>query len=163
MRLQRFTNASSDDKILFYDGKMDSCRCNASMGLMPEEKRSFHAEKAVFVRIEEVFMKRFCLLSLSLLCLLLAACGGNTPDTPAKEEPPAPVETDPGGEATDNLRPDKNTLVIAIADEVEGLDVQQIGYGNHVHTLIGEQLVAYNCRGAPGFYGALSGNQPICR
>ncbi len=123
---------------------MDSCRCNASMGLMPEEKRSFHAEKAVFVRIEEVFMKRFCLLSLSLLCLLLAACGGNTPDTPAKEEPPAPVETDTGGEATDNLRPDKNTLVIAIADEVEGLDVQQIGYGNHVHTLIGEQLVAYN-------------------
>ncbi len=39
---------------------------------------------------------------------------------------------------------DDQTLVIAIQDEVEGLDVQQIGWNNMVHELLYEPLVCFN-------------------
>ncbi|MBE7004684.1 MAG: ABC transporter substrate-binding protein [Ruminococcaceae bacterium] len=87
----------------------------------------------------------FCLLCL-MLCLLLAACGGGgkpggtTPETPETPETPGTSGTTAAGA----LRPDADTLVIAIADEVEGLDVQQISWANFVHDLIYEPLVVYS-------------------
>jgi len=87
-------------------------------------------------------VKTFRSLVLCLtLCLLLSACGGGAskPDTPP-DTPPA--QEQPSSPAIP--LPDKNTLVIAIADEVEGLDVQQISYGNMVHDLICEPLVTYS-------------------
>lgn len=86
-------------------------------------------------------MKRFRLFSVCLaLCLLLSACAGgtgtekpgNTPAQPAGPAEPAKPERDPA------------TLVVAIADEVEGLDVQQISWANFVHDLIYEPLAVYS-------------------
>ncbi len=87
-------------------------------------------------------MKRFRLFSVCLaLCLLLSACAGgaggkekpgNTPEQPAGPTEPAKPERDP------------STLVVAIADEVEGLDVQQISWANFVHDLIYEPLTVYS-------------------
>ena len=37
-----------------------------------------------------------------------------------------------------------NTLVIAVQDEVEGTDIQQIGWTNVVHELIYSPLVTYS-------------------
>lgn len=72
------------------------------------------------------------------LCLILTACGNKeTPNKPVDDgggdTPPAPV-----------VQEDGSTLVIAIQDEVEGLDVQQISWANMVHDLIYEPLVVYS-------------------
>lgn len=86
-------------------------------------------------------MKRYRLfpLLLALCLLLLTACGGGTGKQQPPEEPPAP----PPEEALDpNI--DRTPLVIAIQDEVVGLDVQQIAMENMVHDLIYEPLVVYN-------------------
>lgn len=80
-------------------------------------------------------MKRIRALAMSLaICLLLAACGALAGKSDEKEETPAP----------ETARSDDSTLVIAIADEVEGLDVQQISWANVVHDLIYEPLVVYS-------------------
>lgn len=73
-------------------------------------------------------MKRMKLIVLALItCLtmstLLAGCGGSAPEE--------------GGESGG----DSKTLVIAIQDEVEGCDVQQVGWTNMVHELISEPIV----------------------
>ncbi len=77
------------------------------------------------------------------LCLALTACGGNgrTPQPGSAQPPETPQQQTDGSDA---LRPNENTLVIAIADEVEGLDVQQISWANFVHDLIYEPLVVYS-------------------
>ena len=76
------------------------------------------------------------------LCLLLSACGG-------EEAPVAPAEVTPPEEKTATTEsgiplPDADTLVIAIPDEPEGLDVQQISYGNILQMLMAEPLIAYS-------------------
>lgn len=73
-------------------------------------------------------MKKLTTVLLSLiLCLsmsfALTACGGGA---------------DGGGPSDDS------TLVIAVQDEVEGCDVQQIGWTNMVHELLYEPLVVFN-------------------
>lgn len=63
-------------------------------------------------------------LVLVMACaLLLTGCGSN------------------GGSSTDT---DKSTLVIAIQEEIEGTDVQQIGWENVVHSLIYSPLVTFS-------------------
>lgn len=72
------------------------------------------------------------------LCVLLSACSGaGTEEKPGEEEPPLPVE-DPAPAS------DPSKLIIALPDEVVGLDVQQIGWENMVHDLIFEPLVVYS-------------------
>ena len=67
-----------------------------------------------------------CLAS-ATLATCLAGCG-------------APASTgDTSGAAADD-----STLIIAIPDEVEGCDIQQIGWENVVQSLIYEPLVEYN-------------------
>ncbi len=82
-------------------------------------------------------MKRttYLLACLLTLFLLLSACGGGAKPPAEPVTPPAEPET--------NQR-DDSTLVIAIADEVEGLDVQQVSWTNMVHDLIYEPLVVYS-------------------
>lgn len=85
-------------------------------------------------------MKHNRLIVLSLiLCLLLAACGRAAKTDNRPEQTPPDSHEDRSA----TIR-EKSTLVIAIEDEVEGLDVQQISYGNVVHILITEPLVTYN-------------------
>lgn len=85
-------------------------------------------------------MKNLRLLALCLaFCLLAAACGKKT-ETQSEETKPAEVSTETGGANT----PDASTLVVAVADEIEGLDVQQIGYANIVHSLVTEPLITYS-------------------
>ena len=68
--------------------------------------------------------KKLTLLLTLIMCLTmafsLASCGGS------------------GGGSSDS---DSSTLVIAVQDEVEGCDVQQIGWTNMVHELLYEPLV----------------------
>lgn len=87
-------------------------------------------------------MKAFRAYSLCLtLCLLLCACAGaGKTEPPAAEEPP-PVQPESPEEP---LEADSDMLIVAIADEIEGLDVQQISYANIVHELISEPLVVYS-------------------
>ena len=69
--------------------------------------------------------------------MVLAACGNKT----AGEKPADAAENAlPAAQA----QSDDSTLVIAIQDEVEGLDIQQISWGNMVHDLIYEPLVIYS-------------------
>lgn len=51
-----------------------------------------------------------------------------------------------GGSGGDggNTGEDGNTLVVAIQDEIEGADIQQIGWDNIVHQLLYEPLVTYS-------------------
>ncbi len=74
------------------------------------------------------------------LCTLLAACGEKEPPPAANVEPEKPATEKKSGIPL----PDENTLVIAIEDEIGGLDVQQVSYGNMVHDLIAEPLVVYS-------------------
>ena len=76
-------------------------------------------------------MKRMKLIAMALIAvltmsMLLAGCGGK-----------APAENG-GGEGGG----DSKTLVIAIQDEIEGCDVQQVGWTNMVHELISEPIVS---------------------
>ncbi len=71
---------------------------------------------------------------LLILCLLLTACGGAA--KPPEQPPEQPAEARPAD--------DPKTLVIAIQDEVVGLDVQQIAMENMVHDLLFEPLVVYS-------------------
>lgn len=48
------------------------------------------------------------------------------------------------GCGSNNAESDPTTLVIAIADEIEGTDVQQVSWTNVVHDLVYEPLVKYN-------------------
>lgn len=73
-------------------------------------------------------MKKIIVTILSLVMILsmsfaLSSCGGLS-----------------GGSADS----DPSTLVIAIQDEVEGCDVQQVGWTNMVHELLYEPLVVFN-------------------
>ncbi|MBQ9459595.1 MAG: hypothetical protein IJU66_06640 [Oscillospiraceae bacterium] len=85
-------------------------------------------------------MKRFRIFALfSALCMILAACAQTgTPQGGPPVDQPDSQET--GGQS--NAQESK--LVIAIPDEVVGLDVQQIGWENMVHDLISEPLVVYS-------------------
>lgn len=74
------------------------------------------------------------------LCLLLPACADKPEQQSATTEAPAEQPVVQTVRATD----DKSTLVIAIQDEVVGLDVQQISWENMVHDLIFEPLVVYS-------------------
>ena len=79
-------------------------------------------------------MRSFNRLVLCLaFCLLLTACGGTGTG------PAAPPQESGQPEEQDGSK-----LVIAIADEVVGLDVQQITWENMVHDLIFEPLVVYS-------------------
>ena len=73
--------------------------------------------------------KKFSVLLALILCLTMAvslsACGGGS-DSGTSE----------GSSDTDT-----STLTIAIQDEIEGCDIQQIGWSNVVHELIYEPLV----------------------
>lgn len=80
----------------------------------------------------------WCLALCLMLSLFLTACGDKNND--AKE---AEIVPTPQNEAAFPA-PDASTLVIAIEDEIEDLDVQQISYGNVVHDLITEPLVTYS-------------------
>ncbi len=81
-------------------------------------------------------MKHMRLLATLLsLCLILSACGGPAPQQGAASA--APAQEEPKEDAG-------STLVIAIQDEIEGCDVQQVGWANVVHDLIFEPLVVYN-------------------
>lgn len=76
-------------------------------------------------------MKRMKMIAMALIAvltmsMLLAGCGGS-----------APAEEGGAEESGDN-----KTLVIAIQDEVEGCDVQQVGWTNMVHELISEPIVS---------------------
>ncbi len=76
-------------------------------------------------------MKRMKMIAMALIAvltmsMLLAGCGGS-----------APAEEGEVEESGDN-----KTLVIAIQDEVEGCDVQQVGWTNMVHELISEPIVS---------------------
>lgn len=85
-------------------------------------------------------MKRIRILCLCMtFCLLLAACGDRSDPEPTNVEPAA-VETEEDAVP----KPDGNTLVIAVADEIEGLDAQQVSYGNIVNQLVSEPLVTYS-------------------
>lgn len=82
-------------------------------------------------------MKRihFALLGLAL-CLLLAACGKEAANGPEPSAPPEePIMED---------ERDVSTLIIALSEEVVGLDVQQIAWENMVHDLLFEPLVVYS-------------------
>ncbi len=72
--------------------------------------------------------------TISTLCLCLTLCLLLTACNKAPVEKTAEPETDPRA----------STLIIAMADEVEGLDVQQISWANFVHDLIYEPLVVYS-------------------
>ncbi len=88
-------------------------------------------------------MNRFRLIPLLLaLCLLLAACGGagKTPAQPAAAAPEATAQPGQQGDEIDR----SSTLIVAIADEVEGLDVQQVSWANFVHDQLYEPLVIYS-------------------
>ena len=54
------------------------------------------------------------------------------------------VLTGCGGSGGGSSSADSKTLVIAIQDEIEGTDIQQIGWDNVVHQLIYSPLVTYN-------------------
>ena len=84
-------------------------------------------------------MKTIRALALSLsLCLLLGACAAGSDEEPEKQEASQqPAVAEPSAH-------DASTLVIAIQDEVTGLDVQQIAMENVVHDLIFEPLVVYS-------------------
>ncbi|MDD5937829.1 MAG: ABC transporter substrate-binding protein [Clostridiales bacterium] len=69
-------------------------------------------------------------LALALGLTLTACSGGSESETPS---------ADGGSEAADN-----SVLTVAIQDEVEGLDIQQIGWENMVQALIYEPLVVFN-------------------
>jgi len=93
-------------------------------------------------------MKKIRVFGLVLLLLLsLSACGGGG-TKPSVEQPTTPPVVEPDKPNVDDEPtiplPDENTLVIAIEDEIEGLDVQQISYGNMVHDLVAEPLVVYS-------------------
>ncbi len=84
-------------------------------------------------------MKHFRLFSVCLaLCMLLTACGGGAGKDKPDSEPPAPPAEPAKPER------DPSTLVVAMADEVEGLDIQQISWANFVHDMIYEPLVVYS-------------------
>ncbi len=68
------------------------------------------------------------LIAALTMSLALTGCGGSAPADGG--EAPAAEETG-----------DSSTLVIAIQDEVEGCDVQQVGWTNIVHELISEPIV----------------------
>ncbi|MBO4916084.1 MAG: hypothetical protein J5449_12880 [Oscillospiraceae bacterium] len=92
-------------------------------------------------------MKERCrsviLMLLAAGCVLLSACGksGETA-TPGAGSAEAPKSETPAAPTVP--LPDENTLVIAISDEVEGLDVQQISYANIVNMLLTEPLIVYS-------------------
>ena len=76
-------------------------------------------------------MKRMKLIAMALIAvltmsMLLAGCSGSAPSDGGET----------GGEEGEK------TLVIAIQDEVEGCDVQQVGWTNMVHELISEPIVS---------------------
>lgn len=76
-------------------------------------------------------MKRMKFVVLMLIvCMTMSAfltsCGGKGGSSESKE----------GG--------DSSTLVIAVQDEIEGCDVQKIGWTNMVHELLYEPLVVFN-------------------
>jgi peptide/nickel transport system substrate-binding protein len=72
------------------------------------------------------------------LCLLLGACEG----TGKPQNTPPDQPENPGANTQQTAGESK--LVIAIPDEVVGLDVQQIGWENMVHDLLYEPLVVYS-------------------
>lgn len=49
-----------------------------------------------------------------------------------------------GGDSTDEETEESKTLVIAIQDEIEGTDIQQIGWDNVVHQLLYSPLVTFS-------------------
>ena len=88
-------------------------------------------------------MKRISAIILALImCLGMAlsmtACSGGS------SAPAASSGSGSGSAASSAAAGDGGTLVIAIQDEVEGLDVQQIGWTNMVHELIYEPLVVFS-------------------
>ena len=92
--------------------------------------RTGKARCTVFLR-RILIMKRMKMIAMVLIAvmtmsMLLAGCGGS-----------APADT---GESAGSG--DSSTLVIAIQDEVEGCDVQQVGWTNMVHELISEPIVS---------------------
>ena len=87
-------------------------------------------------------MKKISAIILALImCLGMAlsmtACSGGSS---------APAASSGSGSAASSAEApaEGGTLVIAIQDEVEGLDVQQVGWTNMVHQLIYEPLVQFN-------------------
>ncbi|MBE7009462.1 MAG: ABC transporter substrate-binding protein [Ruminococcaceae bacterium] len=92
---------------------------------------------------EEKIMKRKQLLAILLmLCMLLTACG----ETAQEQKPTGADLVTPQGTQTqpEDNGGDASRLVIAIPDEMVGLDVQQISWENMVHDLIFEPLVVYS-------------------
>ncbi|MBE6908620.1 MAG: hypothetical protein E7474_03285 [Ruminococcaceae bacterium] len=78
------------------------------------------------------------------LCLLLTACGGGTRTTPAEGGGTSAGGTASGGASGGAAEAGGGTLTIAIQDEVEGCDVQQVTWTNVVHELIYEPLVVFS-------------------
>ena len=83
---------------------------------------NFMEEKERFKEMEKKKLFVFLLTMIMVCTLFLTGCGGNS-----------------NGEDGDN-----STLVIAIQEEVEGTDIQQIGWENVVHALIYSPLVTFN-------------------
>lgn len=83
-------------------------------------------------------MKTTRLAALALaLGLTLTACGGGS--TPAPSQNPGSGDSGSAGSVKEN-----SVLTIAIQDEVEGCDIQQIGWENVVQALIYEPLVVFS-------------------
>lgn len=83
-------------------------------------------------------MKTTRLAALALaLGLTLTACGGGS--NPAPSQNPGSGDSGSAGSVKEN-----SVLTIAIQDEVEGCDIQQIGWENVVQALIYEPLVVFS-------------------
>ena len=83
-----------------------------------------------------------CLLALCLTVGLLAGCGSSgAPSTASSSSAAAPAAAAADAPAAAE---EGSTLVIAIQDEIEGCDIQQIGWANMVHELLYQPLVTFS-------------------